>query len=355
LGMILASGVQSKVLTAAVGVLIGCALPTFARAGDTLNSRQSGATLQDSKKATNQAAETKIVTDGTGRRVAIPVNVRRIVSLAPNLTETVYALGLEDKLVGDTTYCDTPAAAREKPHIGAPLTPSLEAIVALHPDLVLATAINRWETVEAITKLGIPVYTVDPRTVRDMLQSIAMLGEVMGAREQGAALVAKLQATLDDLQTGLRDKPLVHVLFVVWEDPLITIGQNTFIADALRWAGAESVIISKQDWPQISMEEVLRLEPDYIVLANNHSETNDTEQVRDLEARGVWNQIEAVKLGRVVVVGEEVTRPAPGLVEVVVQLAHGLHPEIFGTGQKHSRLENQMWESDAERLVACVR
>jgi ABC-type Fe3+-hydroxamate transport system substrate-binding protein len=177
----------------------------------------------------------------------------------------------------------------------------------------------------------------------------------MGAREQGAALVAKLQATLDDLQTGLRDKPLVHVLFVVWEDPLITIGQNTFIADALRWAGAESVIISKQDWPQISMEEVLRLEPDYIVLANNHSETNDAEQVRDLQARGVWNQIEAVKLGRVVVVGEEVTRPAPGLVEVVVQLAHGLHPEILGTGPKQSRLENQMWESDAERLVACVR
>ena len=97
--------------------------------------------------------------------MAIPVNVRRIVSLAPNLTETVYALGLEDKLVGDTTYCDTPAAAREKPHIGAPLTPSLEAIVALHPDLVLATAINRWETVDAITKLGIPVYTVESRTV----------------------------------------------------------------------------------------------------------------------------------------------------------------------------------------------
>ncbi len=155
MGMILASRVRRKVLTAAMGALIGCALPTFARAGDILNPRQSGATLQDSKKATNQAAETKIVTDGTGRRVAIPVNVRRIVSLAPNLTETVYALGLEDKLVGDTTYCDTPAAAREKPHIGAPLTPSLEAIVALHPDLVLATAINRWETVDAITKLGI--------------------------------------------------------------------------------------------------------------------------------------------------------------------------------------------------------
>ena len=352
--MIVASKFRSGILLAtAVGALMSCATPAFARTGDILNARQSLAPQQDSRKATNQAG-TKIITDGTGRSVAVPLQVQRVVSLAPNLTETVYALGLEDKLVGDTIYCDTPAAATRKPHIGAPLTPSLEAIVALHPDLVLATAINRWETVEAITKLGIPVYTVEPRTVRDMLESISELGDVLGAHEQGVALTAKLQGTLDNLQTGLRDKPLVHVLFVVWEDPLITIGQNTFIADALRWAGAESVIISKQDWPQISMEEVLRLEPDYIVLTSNHAGTDDSDQVRDLRSRGVWNQIEAVKLGRIVVVGEEVTRPAPGLVEVVVQLAHGLHPEVFGVDQKHSRLENLMWESDAGRLVACV-
>jgi iron complex transport system substrate-binding protein len=351
-GMIVASKFRSGIVLA-VGALVGCVTSTFARTDDILNSHQSAAPRQDSRRATNQA-DTKIITDGTGRSVAVPLQVQRVVSLAPNLTETVYALGLEDKLVGDTIYCDTPAAAKQKPHIGAPLTPSLEAIVALHPDLVLATAINRWETVEAITKLGIPVYTVEPRTVRDMLESISLLGDVLGAHEQGVVLTAKLKGTLDNLQTGLRDKPLVHVLFVVWEDPLITIGQNTFIADALRWAGAESVIISKQDWPQISMEEVLRLEPEYIVLASNHEGTDDSDQVRDLRGRGVWNQIEAVKLGRIVVVGEEVTRPAPGLVEVVVQLAHGLHPEVFGVEQKHSRLENRSWESDAGRLVACV-
>ena len=179
-------------------------------------------------------------------------------------------------------------------------------------------------------------------------------GAALGASEQGAKLVAESQERLDALHTTLQDRPMAHVLFVVWEDPLITIGQNTFIADALRWAGAESVIISKQDWPQISMEEVLRLEPDYIVLTSNHAGTDDSDQVRDLRSRGVWNQIEAVKLGRIVVVGEEVTRPAPGLVEVVVELAHGLHPEVFGVDQKHSRLENLMWESDAGRLVACV-
>jgi ABC-type Fe3+-hydroxamate transport system substrate-binding protein len=349
----LASGLRSKIFAAAIGALVLCVVAPRVFAGNNL-WHGPAVRLQDAGKAADKP-ETKIVTDETGRRVAVPVNVRRVVSLAPNLTETVYALGLEDKLAGDTTYCDTPAAAKDKPHVGAPMNPSLEAIVALHPDLVLATAINRWETVDALTRLGIAVYSTDPRTVRDMLESVTLLGDLMGAHERGAALVAKLQMTLDDLQMRLRERPLAHVLFVVWEDPLITIGQNTFIADALRYAGAESVIISKQDWPQISMEEVLRLEPEYIVLTSNHSESDDSEQVRELRTRPVWNQIEAVKLGRIVVAGEEVTRPSPGLIATIVELAHGLHPEVFGAAEKSSRPGKETWGFDAQRLVACAR
>ena len=120
-----------------------------------------------------QGAVARVVTDEVGRRVTIPAEVRRIVTLAPNLTETVYALGLEDRLAGDTNYCDTPPAAKSKPHVGDPQNPSLEAIVALHPDLVLATtSINRVETADALAHLGIPVYTTDPPTVRGMLDSI---------------------------------------------------------------------------------------------------------------------------------------------------------------------------------------
>ena len=202
----------------------------------------------------------RVVTDETGRRVAIPADVKRVVSLAPNLTETIYALGLEERLAGDTDYCDTPAAAKLKPHVGGAQNPSLEAIVALHPDLVLATtSINRIETVEGLAKVGVAVYTTDPQTVRGMLESTARIAGLMGAEAQGATLVAKLQARLDALAARLADVPPVHALFVVWEDPLITIGQNTFIADALRWAGAESVILSQQKWPRVSFEEVVRL------------------------------------------------------------------------------------------------
>ena len=231
------------------------------------------------------------MTDEVGRRVTIPADVRRIVTLAPNLTETVYALGLEDRLAGDTNYCDTPPAAKSKPHVGDPQNPSLEAIVALHPDLVLATtSINRVETADALAHLGIPVYTTDSPTVRGMLDSVTHMADAIGADAQGATLVANLQSRLDALHARLADRPLVHVLFVVWEDPLITIGQNTFIADALRFAGAESVVLSKQNWPHVSMEEIVRLQPDYIVLTPNHNGPNGESsgaqaELGDLRAR----------------------------------------------------------------------
>jgi iron complex transport system substrate-binding protein len=276
-------------------------------------------------------AASRIVIDEVGRQVAIPAQVNRIVSLAPNLTEIVYALGAEARLAGDTNYCDTPAAARSKPHVGDPQDPSLEAIVALHPDLVLATAsINRRETADALEHVGIPVFTSDPHTVRQLLDSIARTGDVIGAPSQGASLAASLRARLEALQSRLADRPLAHVLFVIWLDPLQSIGQRTFIADALRWAGAESVVLSDQLWPQITFEEVVRLQPDYIVLVGEHSGV-DAADLADLRNRPGWKAVNAVKLGRVVTMNEEVNRPSPGLVDAIERLARDLHPEAFSS------------------------
>ena len=287
-----------------------------------------------SGQAPNDKRATKNVTDETGRRVAIPLNVQHIVTLAPDLTETIYALGLEEKLVGDTSFCDTPPAAKLKPHVGSPQTPSLEAIVALHPDLVLATtSINRPETVDALLRLGIAVYTSDPHTVRGMLESIGRMADLVGASEQGATLVAQLQARLDAVHARIAELPLIHVLFVVWDDPLMTIGQNTFIADALRWAGAESAIVAKQNWPEVSIEEVVRLQPEYIILTSNHTESGSAMKLNDLRARPAWKALKAVEMGHVVVVGGEIDRPSPGLIGAIEQLARELHPEAFALYQ----------------------
>jgi iron complex transport system substrate-binding protein len=311
-----------RILTIALaGALIASAAPTAFAADDT----------------------SRVVTDEVGREVKVPAEVKRIVTLAPNLTETIYALGLEDRLVGDTDFCDTPAAAKSKPHVGGPQNPSIEAIVALHPDLVLATtSINTIATADALKRLGIAVYTTDPETVRGMLDSTSHVGDVIGAPQQGAELVGRMQQRLDALHAALSERPMVHVLFVVGLQPLQTIGQDTFIADALRWAGAESVLVSKQKWPHLSLEEVVRLQPDYIVFTDAHIAGVGTE-LADLRARPVWRDLDAVEQGHVVNLSEEATRPSPGLVDAIEQLAHDLHPEAFAG------------MSDPRRPTTCAR
>jgi Periplasmic binding protein len=129
----------------------------------------------------------------------------------------------------------------------------------------------------------------------------------------------------------------------VWEEPLISIGQNTFIADALRWAGAESVITSDQNWPQVSMEEVVRLQPDYIVLTPDHMKAEGSAQVNDLSTRPLWRDLQAVKLGQVVLASDEMDRPSPGLIPAIEQLARAFHPEVFETKQPENgkvKIEN---------------
>jgi iron complex transport system substrate-binding protein len=276
-----------------------------------------------------QARVFRVVTDGVGRRVTVPVDVERIVSLAPNLTETLYALGLGDRLAGDTSYCDVPPEAKTKPHVGAPVSPSIEAIVALHPDLVFATtSINRRETVDALERLGIAVYATDPHTVRGMIDSFGGIAGLVGAEKQGAALTADLNGRLEALRGRLAGAPPVRVLFVVWLDPLITVGQNTFIADALRWAGAESVVVSHRNWPQLSFEEIVRLQPDYLVFAASHPGEGAV-TLMDLRNRAVWKDLHAVQQGHVAIVSDEIDRPAPGLIDAIEQLARELHPDAF--------------------------
>ncbi|HUA00942.1 MAG TPA: helical backbone metal receptor [Candidatus Aquilonibacter sp.] len=282
-------------------------------------------------QAPARADANRVVIDDVGRRVVIPAQVNRIVSLAPNLTETVYALGLDDKLAGDTDLCDTPEAAKQKPHVGNPQNPSLEEIVALRPDLVLATtSINVESTADALAHLGIAVYTTagDTQTVLAMLDSIHRVAGLMGAEAQGEELVTRLRARLDALHAQLADRPMEHVLFVVWEDPLISLGQNTFIADALRWAGAESIVQSDQNWPHIGLEEVVKLQPDYIVFAGGHGDSAESE-LADLRAKPIWRDLDAVEAGHVVNLNEESIRPSPGLVDAIEQLARAVHPEAF--------------------------
>ncbi len=269
------------------------------------------------------------VTDEAGRKVRVPQPVQRIISLAPSLTETIYALGAQDRLVADTDYCDYPEAARTKPKVGGALNPSLEQIAALRPDLVLLTkSLNRYQTVLALDQLDIPAYAVDPHSLEEMISSSGRLAEILGIPEAGRALTDALQERLTGLRRRLAGLPPRRVLFVVWGDPLISVGQKTFIADALRSAGAVSIVETAQDWPQISLEEAVRLHPEFIVFAASHAESAERD-FNSLSARPGWRDMEAVRNRRIAVISDAVNRPAPRMISAVEDLARQLHPEAF--------------------------
>lgn len=288
----------------------------------------------------NQKTAREVI-DEAGRRVAVPAEVHRIVALAPNLSEIVYALGAQDRLVAVSNYSDSPPEAKSKPRIGMPMNPNLEAIVAAHPDIVLITTEgNRRETADELARLGIAVYATNPHSVESMLESIEHIGGVIGAMAEAESVVANLRQRLNTLQTKLANVAVARVFFVVGENPLISLGQHTFIADALRYAGAQSAVHAKQDWPQIGLEEVVRLNPDYLVFASSGfgGEDSTAEQLAELRSEAGWRELAAVREGRVVVVSDEIDLPAPGLIDAIEKLARQLHPNAFEDDAQHASL-----------------
>ena len=269
------------------------------------------------------------ITDETGRSVRVPQTIHRIVSLAPSLTETVYALGLQDHLVGDTDYCDYPPDAQKKTKVGGAINPSLEQIATLHPDLVLVTkGLNRLETVNSLDGLGISSYATDPHTVDEIMASTKKLADILGAPEAGVSVTEDMQRHLAALQQKIGALPAKHVLFVVWTQPLISVGKDTFIADALRRAGAVSIVDSEQSWPQVSLEEIARLQPEFLVFASSHSETAPRE-LDVLATLPGWSILDAVSNRRYAVISDAVNRPAPRIVAAIEDLARQLHPDAF--------------------------
>ena len=287
------------------------------------------AEAQPAPAATKASGPARSVTDDTGRTVFVPAQVRRIVSLAPSLTETLFALGVGDRVVGVSDYCNYPAAARTRPSVGAPLNPSLESIAALRPDLVVAAkSANRRETVDELARLGIATYATDAHSVEQILTSIEHLADALGIAETGQQLTGALRARLAHLQQQLAGRTPRSVLLVVWHEPLISIGRNTFIADALRYAVASHVIETEQDWPRLSLEEVVRLQPEYLLFAGDHAAAMAS-LLAALPQRPGWRKLAAVQQHRTLLLDESINRPSPRLLDAIETIARQLHPEAF--------------------------
>ena len=266
------------------------------------------------------------VTDMLGRRVRVPDHPARIVSLAPSITETVFALGEGDRLVGVTDYCDYPPEATRKPHVGGISTPNFEAILAVRPDLVIATSESNYaEHVERLVSLGVPVYVVRPVDWETVLESIERIADVLGDGAAGRAQVVAMRRDADAIGRAVAGASRPRVLYVVWPNPLIAPGRGTLINELIWRAGGESVTGTEPLlYPRLSLETVVERHPDRIIVGRHGQETVE-ELLRGWERLG---SVGAVREGRVYGVdGNLVHRPGPRMVEALRALARVIHPE----------------------------
>jgi iron complex transport system substrate-binding protein len=243
------------------------------------------------------------VTDQTGRRVVLPAPPGRIISLVPSVTEILFSIGAQDRLVGVTDFCDYPAEARRKPRVGGMLAPSLEGMVSLKPDLVVATiAGNRQETFEQLGRLADRGDAAD-RTVTAL-------------RERMQAVAARVEG-----------RPRPRVLYVLWPDPLIVPGRASLVSELIALAGGDSVTADGgQGYPRYSLEAALARNPEVIILASHGSEKSPL--MRDKWER--FTQVPAIAAGRLHTIDGNLThRYGPRIVDGLERLARVIHPEAF--------------------------
>jgi len=268
------------------------------------------------------------VVDQTGRTLALPGPPRRIVSLVPSVTEVLYAIGAQGTLVGVTDFCDYPPEARRKPHVGDMLSPNLETLVTLKPDLVVATRSgNREETFDQLKRLGIPIYLVDPVTVDDVLRLVSDLGDLTGHRERAVLVDRDLERRIAAVQDRVKGRPQPRVLYVLWPEPLIVPGRGALVSELIALAGGASVTADQgQGYPRMSLEAAVGRAPEVIVLARHGSRIGSA-------GREQWLRLEsmpAIRSGRLYIAdGDLMHRYGPRLVVGLEKLARMIHPEAF--------------------------
>jgi iron complex transport system substrate-binding protein len=182
--------------------------------------------------------------DAIGRKVNIPFHPKRIISLAPNLTETLFALGLERELVGVTRYCDYPEAARTKPKIGNFLKVSIESIVSSHPDLIIGIVDGtQADTVRKLDNAGLPIYLVNPTSLEGIFEMVKTIGAITGKKAAAASMVHDLRKRVHAVRILMKDVPKPRVFFQIGTDPIMTVGRNTLHHELIVLAGGINVAV----------------------------------------------------------------------------------------------------------------
>jgi iron complex transport system substrate-binding protein len=265
----------------------------------------------------------RTLTDELGRKVVAPDHPHRVICLWPSVTDTVFALGAGDDVVAVSDYTKYPVAALKKPSVGELIRPSIETIVALHPDLVIGVQPKGpMESTTQLERLGIPVFLVNPHGIAGILHSVQTIGLALNRPQEADVLMHHLQARVDAVEARTKGLPVPTVFMPIWYDPIITIGKRAFITEIIEAAGGRSVTDDlSEEWPQISMEVLLARSPDALLLVRGGRVS--LEMLQDLPG---WSSLPAVQKRRVYYVDERFLLSSPVAIDALEDLAKQFHP-----------------------------
>ena len=255
----------------------------------------------------------------------------RIVSLVPSVTETLFALGVGDQVVGVSSYDDYPPDVKNLPKVGSFLTPNLEAIAALRPTIVIGRGISsNQREIRALRAMGYEILMIEDDSLPQIEQSIRLIGTRVGKSQQANAIIAGIEANVNDVRTRVHPFPARRTLMLVGHQPIVAVGPGTFLDDLFKIAGAENIAdAAAQQWPQLSMEFIVAMRPEVIIDGQMGSDPESPTQFWD-----AYPTIPAVRNRRVVGYPEDPTlHPGPRVGTTLEMIAKLIHPEAWKTAR----------------------
>ncbi|ADJ26024.1 periplasmic binding protein [Dehalogenimonas lykanthroporepellens BL-DC-9] len=273
------------------------------------------------------------ITDQLGRVVTIKSEPQRIISLAPSNTEIIYSLRLQERLVGVTTYCNYPEAALDKPKVGGFSTVDAELITNAQPDVIFAANIHSGKAIPQLESMGLIVVAISPDDIYEVIQAIELVGKVSNVNHVAQPLVKGFNERIDAVTsktTTLRQEQRTRTFYIVWHDPLQSIGSTSFIHSLIEAAGGSNIAGDiEEKYPKLSLETVIGKNPQAII-AQIGMGTGEDGPLIYAQTEPLLAQTDARQSGTIFgVISDEVGRPGPRIVDALEELAKRLHPDLF--------------------------
>lgn len=268
-------------------------------------------------------------TDERGRIIQVPPSPKKIISLAPSITEILFVLGLNKEIAAVTDFCDYPEPALKKPRIGGFVNPSIEKIVSLEPDLIIGIRDgNRAETIHRLEELKFPVYVIDPKGFDGIITTLHRIGEIVGREDESKRITAAIRMKKEKIGSVTRSLSRPKVFFQLGYLPMITVGKGTLADDLIRLSGGRSISEDESaEYPSYNMEIVAQKNPDVIILSSMESKRDYGTLAKMWQD---WKSIPAVKRNAIHVIDSNIVdRPTPRIVQGLEAMVRLIHPEIF--------------------------